>query len=553
MKKIFKIYNLQSVIRNSPSPHPSPLRGEGWGEGAGFTLIEIAIVLVILGLLVTLGASMIGPLTKRAKLNETREAVKSAKEAVIGYVVKNGYLPADLKTAGARELDAGGNQLVFYRAVEFDTSPEDACGVISTTLGGQPFEVRECTDDSCSAPLTKSDIGFIVFSKGSDANEAGTDPGKDGLPPFYVRIQDSAYPDGAVTYNYDDVVQYSSLDEIRSLRGCSQTLAIISSSILTDGEEDSFYSYEMKATGGRSPYTWSITGQTINTLVCTGNSYPLTNPNRGLCLYRDSGLISGTININTASSTGEFTVCPGSPYNANNSITVNAQVTDLASSPPVSYTGTIPIRPKSLSITTQTLPDARTGVAYSRIFQGTGGRSSYTWSVVGQTAGTFGCAAGNYPITGSNTGLCLNSTTGALSGTPTAQGTYNFTVSLADTCTTASNAYTLNVVDSCFVTGINILNIGNTRYVRRGAGACNNTATYTWANGRDLNAITTAAGGVQPVDTYYFYRNANATSCSNACTGYASITYSQAQGLDANENCQIRFNTTGVTCTGVDN
>ncbi len=68
----FKIYNLQSVIRNSPSPYSSPLRGEGWSEGAGFTLIEIAIVLVILGLLVTLGASMIGPLTKRAKLNETR-------------------------------------------------------------------------------------------------------------------------------------------------------------------------------------------------------------------------------------------------------------------------------------------------------------------------------------------------------------------------------------------------------------------------------------------------------------------------------------------------
>ncbi len=530
----FKIYNLQSVIHNSPSPYSSPIRGEGWGEGAGFTLIEIAVVLVILGLLVTLGASMIGPLTKRAKLNETREAVKSAKEAVIGYVVKNGYLPADLKTAGARELDAGGNQLVFYRAVEFDASPEDACGIISTTLGGQPFEVRECTVDDCSTYLTKSNIGFIIFSKGSDANEAGTDPGKDGVPPFYVRIQDSAYMDGAVTYNYDDVVQYSSLDEIRSLRGCAQTLTIISSSILTDGEEDSFYSYEMKATGGRSPYTWSITGQTINTLGCTGNSYPLTNPNRGLCLYRDSGLISGAININTASSTGELTVCPGSPYNVNNSITVNAQVTDLASSPSVSYTGTIPVRPKSLTITTNTLPDAKTGVSYSRIFQGTGGRSSYTWSVAGQTAGTFGCAAGSYPITGSNIGLCLNSATGALSGTPTAQGTYNFTVSLADTCTTDSNAYTLNVIDSCFATGMNILqSTGSDRSYRRNGGGCTR-----WNRNTNLN--------VQPVDTMQFYNN---TSCGGARCTTQTLNYNFFQGIDTDDDCSISWTGVAATCT----
>ncbi len=463
---------------------------------------------------------------------------------MIGYVVKNGYLPADLKTAGARELDAGGNQLVFYRAVEFDASPEDACGVISTTLGGQPFEVRECTDDSCSAPLIKSNIGFIVFSKGSDANEAGTDPGKDGVPPFYVMIQDSAYPDGAVTYNYDDVVQYSSLDEIRSLRGCSQTLTIISSSILTDGEEDSFYSYEMKATGGRSPYTWSITGQTINTLGCTGNSYPLTNPNRGLCLYRDSGLISGTININTAFSTGELTVCPGSPYNTNNSITVNAQVTDLASSPPVSYTGTIPLRPKSLTITTQTLTDARTGVAYSRTFQGTGGRSSYTWSVVGQTAGTFGCVAGSYPITGSNTGLCLNSATGALSGTPTVQGTYNFTVSLADTCTTDSSAYTLNVVDSCFSPGINVVNTTGARFYKKNISTTGAAGCTSWANNVIVNVL--------PVDILYPFtaNNCNTRACTTSHPAPNYMSYGVLQGTDANDNCSIRWSAYGAAnCT----
>src|SRR4030066_548477 len=127
----FKIYNLQSVIRNSPSPYSSPLRGEGWGEGAGFTLIEIAIVLVILGLLVTLGASMIGPLTKRAKVIESREAVKAAKEALLGYVVKNGYLPTTIGPSGGRELDAWGRNLSYAADTTLVVAGTDACNRIS--------------------------------------------------------------------------------------------------------------------------------------------------------------------------------------------------------------------------------------------------------------------------------------------------------------------------------------------------------------------------------------------------------------------------------------
>jgi hypothetical protein len=36
-----------------------------------------------------LGTSLIGPLTKRAKLQESRDIVKQAKEAFTGYAVKN--------------------------------------------------------------------------------------------------------------------------------------------------------------------------------------------------------------------------------------------------------------------------------------------------------------------------------------------------------------------------------------------------------------------------------------------------------------------------------
>jgi len=54
----------------------------------GLTLVEVAIVLVILGLLIGLGASLIGPLTKRAKITETRDIVNAAVESVIGFAAK---------------------------------------------------------------------------------------------------------------------------------------------------------------------------------------------------------------------------------------------------------------------------------------------------------------------------------------------------------------------------------------------------------------------------------------------------------------------------------
>ena len=243
--KRFKICDLKFAIRNS---------------SRGFTLIEVAMVLIILGILVGLGAALVGPLTKQAKFSESREVVKAAKEAVSGYAVKNGYLPANLEAAGARKLDAWGNDLVLYRATEFDASPENACGVTSTTLGGQPFEVHECTNDDCSTYNTKSNVGFVVFSKGPDANEAGTDPNKDGIPPFKVRIQDSSYTDGATTYNYDDIVAYVPLDEIRSARGCSFTITTQSLPDAKTGVPYNVTGVQLQASGGQTPYTsWTVT------------------------------------------------------------------------------------------------------------------------------------------------------------------------------------------------------------------------------------------------------------------------------------------------------
>jgi hypothetical protein len=70
-----------------------------------------------------------------------------------------------------------------------------------------------------------------------------------------------------------------------------------------------------------------------------------------------------------------------------------------------------------LVITTTSLPDALLGQAYSASLSVTGGTVPYTWSV---------------PANALPSGLTLNSSTGAISGTPTSSGTFMFTAKVTD-------------------------------------------------------------------------------------------------------------------------
>ncbi len=366
----------------------------------GFTLIELAIVLVVIGLLVTLGGGLLGTLTKRSKLSETREIVRTAKEAVVGYAVKNGHLPANLEAAGSKGVDTWQKSLLYYPASELSSG--DACGVNTTAM-----VVHECTNLNCSSYNVKSNIAFVIYSTGADAHGACTGTSS----PFYVRQQDMgynspcAYVPANPQYNYDDIAAYASLDEIRSMRGCPQPLIMTSPSILPQGEEDSFYSYSMQATGGKPPYTWA---------VASGSGLTLNS----------TGLLSGTINVNPATSTGELTACSAS-------IPISTTVNDSAGSPAVSYTGSVPVRPKPLRIITETIPSAYEGSAYSATISSSGGRTPYTWSMsVSPSCPTGMTCSGN-----------------SISGTPAtgSAGTYTATVTANDTCTTNSRSFVLTV------------------------------------------------------------------------------------------------------------
>ncbi len=167
-------------------------------------------------------------------------------------------------------------------------------------------------------------------------------------------------------------------------------------SSLPNGTQGTPYSQAVSASGGTGSYTYAV----------TSGSLPA-----GLSLNTNTGAITGTPSANGVSN---FTV----------------QATD-SSADTGSRSYSVSINLAALAINPASLPAATQGTAYSQAVTATGGTAPYTYAIV----------AGALP-----SGLALNPATGAISGTPTVNGVFNFTVQATDaTPNTGTRAYTLNV------------------------------------------------------------------------------------------------------------
>jgi prepilin-type N-terminal cleavage/methylation domain-containing protein len=76
---------------------------------SGFTLVEIAIVLLIVGLLI---GGMMAPLAsqlEQRRVTDTKRAMEDAREALFGFALRNGYLPCPAVSSTNGLEDRTGN------------------------------------------------------------------------------------------------------------------------------------------------------------------------------------------------------------------------------------------------------------------------------------------------------------------------------------------------------------------------------------------------------------------------------------------------------------
>ncbi|HEY0905723.1 MAG TPA: putative Ig domain-containing protein, partial [Methylophilus sp.] len=209
--------------------------------------------------------------------------------------------------------------------------------------------------------------------------------------------------------------------------GCALTFSTTS---LPNGSAGVAYSSTITATGGTSPYNYSVSAGT---------------PPPGLSLSA-AGTLSGT-----PSAVGSY------------SFTVLA--TDASGSTGVqSYSVTIAA--SSIAISPASLTSGTAWVAYTQTLSASGGTAPYTYAIT----------TGALP-----TGLSL-SAAGSLSGTPTATGTFNFTVNATDsTSSSGSKSYSLVIAAPTISISPSSLNAGqvNTAY-STSLSASGGTSPYTY-------------------------------------------------------------------------
>jgi prepilin-type N-terminal cleavage/methylation domain-containing protein len=292
----------------------------------GFTLIELSMVLVIIGLLVGMGAGLMGPLTKKVKLSRTQDTVNDVYTAIIGYAAANKIIPPDLQVLGVKSKDAYGRDLLYSAAGGI------TAGNLCTTKGGY----LKVNDDG----TTKKNVAFIVFSQGENVcNDTGT------ASPFTLSAIGTP---GSCPAGYDDIVMYQDIHFLRE-RICS-TFKIVTDSLPRGTEEVAYPTVPLQATDGTAPYIW---------LLVSGSLPSGINPPDA------SGVLSGT---------------PGEDGTFSFTVSVADQEGRRAAK---SFSMTI--NPNDPEINTDVLHSGTVGIPYKASIAASGGSGpgTFAWNITG--------------------------------------------------------------------------------------------------------------------------------------------------------------------------
>lgn len=219
-----------------------------------------------------------------------------------------------------------------------------------------------------------------------------------GWPPFTFDISVGSLPlgltlhatEGTITGTPATQANYTATLRVTDAEGSTDTMAVninvqgdvtIAGGIPALGTTTvAFTGDNLSVSGGLAPYTWSISAGALPT---------------GLSMNTSTGDITGTPTVAGAYA---FTI---RATDANGSYDEHADTVTVAAAPVLSGN----------------LPDSTNGSPYSQALTRTGGHSAFTYEI----------SAGALP-----TGLSIAAATGIISGTPTVNGAYSFTVKVTD-------------------------------------------------------------------------------------------------------------------------
>jgi Putative Ig domain len=211
---------------------------------------------------------------------------------------------------------------------------------------------------------------------------------------------------GSATFQVRDAMGKTSSQGLTLTVIPAGSLVVMTSSLLP-GTMGQPYSQQLQATGGISPYRWSLI----------------------------AGTLPAGLNLST---TGAISGTPNGPFVGTSAFSVSVSDSQLPSPATATANLSITINTTSLLVTTTVLPGAVLSTFYNQTLIAAGGSPPYTWSV----------ATGSLPL-----GLSLNPNSGVISGVPQIAGTFTFTVRVRDSIgSTATAALRIEVTGGLNIT-----------------------------------------------------------------------------------------------------
>lgn len=204
----------------------------------GFTLVEIAIVLLVFGLVI---GGLMGPLQVQLESLDRKATVKEIgliKESIVGFAIRNGRLPCpDTDSDGAEDMSGSACTQVYgnvpwatlgvgimdgwkrpftYRVDTTYADTTDGSGCADDDTAGVSFEICSAGDisvlDSQGGNAVASNLPAIIVSHGKNwAQATGNDEGENtDDDAIFV---DKTYASGG-SNNYDDIVDWVNLNNL---------------------------------------------------------------------------------------------------------------------------------------------------------------------------------------------------------------------------------------------------------------------------------------------------------------------------------------------------
>ncbi|WP_457572463.1 hypothetical protein [Desulfovulcanus sp.] len=204
-------------------------------EVSGFTLVEMAIIVIIVGIVVASIVPRMFTKIQKNKIKEAKQIVRAARDEIIGLAIMNAtdtdaqlrYLPQNstgytVPDDVGHRLDPWGNPLLYY--VAYNATNATLANENSTIC-----KFSNATNATTMSVITLNDkhqpnVAFIVLSKGPNFHEDlrfnGTGINAVGNTGYSQYVAQNGSVSVNATMNFDDIVEFVTLDYLKEKVGC---------------------------------------------------------------------------------------------------------------------------------------------------------------------------------------------------------------------------------------------------------------------------------------------------------------------------------------------